>query len=225
MKILIALTAALFAGSAVADEGDDTLRHFLSKSDIVLVGKIATEPEVHASDGGSAKYLFGFAVTESLKGEIADNYLNATIVHPESSADDKLTWLKKKSKALLFLRNAGDREHPNWIGADVWLSVQPYNQRMACSLKRLAAETPSERLPLMQGIVLSEKNGLVELSLGSNDGIKPGHVLFWYRENVKMGHFTVASATDEKATAKYVTSPEAGASLPKPNDRFVTLAK
>ncbi|MGH7140135.1 MAG: hypothetical protein ACREHD_30725 [Pirellulales bacterium] len=168
--------------------------------------------------------MFAVSITESLKGESADDYLKVTVVHPESNADEKLAWLKKKSKLLLFLRNAGSHERPNWMSGDVWLSVQPYNGRMVSSLKRLVAETPKERLPLMEGIVLSEKDGVVELSLGADDGIQPGHVLFWYRDNVQLGRLVVSSATSDKSVAKYTLAADADAEtgVPKKNDRIVT---
>lgn len=48
--------------------------------------------------------------------------------------------------------------------------------------KTIGVKTSPERLPIMDGIVLGEKTGLVELSLGADDGIRPGNVLFWYRD-------------------------------------------
>ena len=230
MKALFALTAAFLASSVIAEEGDDTLRYFLSKSDIVVIGKVATDPEVDVSEDGVAKCRFGVSVTESLKGDNADDYINVTVAHSASNADDKLPWLNKKSKVLLFLRNAGDQERPNWTGADVWFSVQPHSGRMASSLKRLVAETQTERLPLMEGIVLSEKNGIAELSLGADDGIKAGHVLFWYRDDIGLGQMVVLSTTGDKSSAKFTVAPqtgivEAGPVTPKKNDRVAARAK
>lgn len=91
----------------------------------------------------------------------------------------------------------------------------------------IGAETPTERLPIMDGIVLREKNGAVELSLGADDGIRRGHVLFWYRDGAQLGRLTIVSTTPDKSIAKYTPNPKSGAEVgpPKPDDLISTRAK
>jgi hypothetical protein len=225
MKALFASAAMLFACSAIADEGDDSLRQSLSKSEAVLVDKVGTEPEIDTGKEGISRYRFGFSVSEVLKGDVDDEYLKVTITRSESNADERLTWLKKKSHVILFLRNLGDEKSPDWIGVDVSPNVRPYDERLVSSLKRLMAEPPAEQLPLMEAIVLGEKDGLVQLSLGADDGLKPGHVLFWYRGDVQMGQLVVAKTTADTSSAKYKANEAANAKVPKRNDQVRTRAK
>ncbi|HVX09674.1 MAG TPA: hypothetical protein VHC22_00595 [Pirellulales bacterium] len=224
MKATFVSVAVLFACSAMAEEGDETLRKALSASEAVLVGKVATEPEIDTSKEGVSRYRFGLSVGETLNGEVTDKYLKITITRAESDADERLTWLKKKSHVVLFLRNLGDEKYPDWIGVDVSPNVRPYDERLVSSLKRLMAEPPTE-LPRMEGLVLGEKDGLAQISLGADDGVKPGHVFFWYRGDVAMGQLVVAKTSADTSSAKYQANQEENAEPPKRNDRVVTRAK
>jgi hypothetical protein len=141
MKTLLAFGLTLvLAASAAADGGDDTLRFFLSKSDLVVVGKLTSEPAGVEKEAGVVNYRCQVAVSEVLKGKAATKgELTVNIIRFESAAEDKLPWFKKGATCILFLKSA-DPKTPAWETADVWFGVQPSSPWMARSLKRLAGQ-------------------------------------------------------------------------------------
>src|SRR5262249_39193142 len=64
----IALILAL-AAPAFADDSDDTLRFFLSKSDLVVVGAITSQPFGTVTEVGVVHYICDFGITQVLKGK------------------------------------------------------------------------------------------------------------------------------------------------------------
>lgn len=138
--------AIAFAGIARAGEGDDTLRSYLAKSDLVLVGHIQSEPFGWRSELGVVNYYFDYKISDVLKGDIATGQtFPVRIVRFESERGDKLPWTSKGAKAILFLRKAPDGSHPLWVSADMWFGIQPPNSHMEKSLKQLAAAAEKKR--------------------------------------------------------------------------------
>jgi hypothetical protein len=127
--------------SAVADEGDDTLRSYLARSDLVVLGEIASEPGEFQKESGVANYVCDFRVTEVLKGtKPAGDSLTVNIRRFEMDEADRLPELKKGSKCILFLKRAEGGETPAWKTADFWFGFQRPSPWMARSLKRLAEQ-------------------------------------------------------------------------------------
>ncbi len=59
--------------------------------------------------------------------------------------------------------------------------------------------------PKVDGIVLAiNDQGMVEISLGSDDGLRKGHQLEVYRSNKYLGRIEIVRATPDKAVAKIV---------------------
>ncbi|HEX5445546.1 MAG TPA: hypothetical protein VFW87_17095 [Pirellulales bacterium] len=139
----LAITLGAVAGG---NEGDDTLRGYLAKSDLVLVGHIQSEPFGLSSELDVVRYHFDFKVSSVLKGDVTtDQTFPVRIVRFESVRDDELPWMSKGAKAILFLRKAPDGSHPRWVSADVWFGIQPANSQMERSLKQLAAAAKKQR--------------------------------------------------------------------------------
>ena len=136
--------ASLLLGipAANAEEGDDTLRFFLSKSDLVVSGTINSNAMVVTTDPGRPHYTFDFQVDDVMKGEVG---LNGTRIQVSIMRfEDGRKWkghplLKGGTRCILFLRGVKPPSLPPWREADVWFSVQPANISMNESLKRLAA--------------------------------------------------------------------------------------
>ncbi len=139
-----ALASALFvllAVAASADTSDDTLRFFLSKSDLVVLGEIASQPLGMSLEVGVVNYLCDFKVAEVLKGEKpGEAPLKVNIVRFEMEKADRLPELKKGAKCILFLKKTKEGNIPAWATADFWFGFQPPSPWMAKSLKRLAEQ-------------------------------------------------------------------------------------
>jgi hypothetical protein len=146
MRQLLAVGLAfVLSAGAYADSGDDTLRFFLSKSDLVVVVTITSDPQAIPKEAGAVHYNCNATVAEVLKGAgeaRAKEELSTSIIRLEREAEDKSPYLKKGARCILFLKSAGAKV-PYWESADVWFGVCRYSPGMARSLKRLAqAKTP-----------------------------------------------------------------------------------
>lgn len=142
MRTILALALiSLLTASAWADQGDDTLRRWLAKADVVLVGKIRTPPLATTMELGVINYHVDLDVTGWLKGKGPKdaNRMRATVVRFELDEDDRVSWLVKDSEVILFLnRTKGSgalRTTDNWFGA------QKKRTWLLRSLKRLAKES------------------------------------------------------------------------------------
>lgn len=69
MRRILLLPLCLFCSVAVADDGDETLRFYLSKSDVVALGKFASEPIGKSSEQGVVHYQADFKIARLIKGE------------------------------------------------------------------------------------------------------------------------------------------------------------
>ncbi len=126
---------------------DDTLKSLLSKSDLVVIGKITSEPIGIISEFGVLNYSCVFHVQEVLKGDgkLKDQVIKVNIARLEMDAKDKHPLITKDGECILFLKNAAPG-FPSWVTADFWFGVQHPSPRMARSLQRLAAEQPDVRV-------------------------------------------------------------------------------
>src|SRR5262249_24329833 len=126
---------------AFADDSDETLRFFLSKSDLVVLGEITSKPDGIVDEKGVWNYVCDFRIAEVLKGQKpgADT-IRINIVRIELNNENRLPELKKGGKCILFLKKAGVGVEPAWQSADSWFGFQRPSPWMARSLKRLAGQ-------------------------------------------------------------------------------------
>ena len=140
MRILtICIAMLLLPCMVTAWEGDDTLRYYMSKSDLVVAGRIVSEPIDLVHETGVTHSSFRFKVEEVLFGtrpDLQDDSFQVVILTVNTAGDGRPELLKKDSRCLLFLKNILNA----WHGADRWFQVQPYNSLMIQSIKRLTAE-------------------------------------------------------------------------------------
>ncbi|HQU44971.1 MAG TPA: hypothetical protein PK867_19300 [Pirellulales bacterium] len=166
--------------------------------------------------------VFDLKVHEVLAGDVAGHHLSVKVRRFESVAGDELSWLGKGAKVILFLKEAQPWEGRGWISVDMWFGVQPANRAMARSLKRLAAEGEANEAAMAEGVVLSFNDGIVEISLGSDDGIQAGQELYWRRGLRELGRLKVLSATAERAAAEVDRRFDRKLRNPHRNDRVLT---
>jgi hypothetical protein len=143
LGLILALRASAFAAG-----GDDTLRFFLAKSDLVILGEITSQPVGISSEVGVVEYACDFRIAEVLKGGTpGSGTLAVNIVRFELEEGDRLPELKKGGKCILFLKSASRGEMPPWRTADFWFGVQRPSPWMARSLKRLVEQDEAKAKP------------------------------------------------------------------------------
>jgi len=142
MKRLILILCSLvflIALSAPADESDDTLKHFLSKSDCVALGTIVSEPTGYSTEGGVVTYSCDFKVSEVLKGVGLTNGVTTrvSVDRFENGTPDRHPLIKNGSECILFLKNVSPNI-PRLKTADFWFGIQYPSSSMVRSIKRIA---------------------------------------------------------------------------------------
>ena len=151
MKTITAcLVLFLVAGLCFADDSDDTLKRWLSKSELVVLGTIVSEPIGFFSEAGVPHYSCQFKVSDVCKGDskLKDKTINLSIARFEMHKKDHHPLIKKGAECILFLKNVGTEKKPGWVTTDFWFGIQHPIPWMAKSLTRLAtianaAEAPS----------------------------------------------------------------------------------
>ena len=140
MNLILLIITMLAHRISLSDDYDgDTLKHYLSKSEIIVTGKIVLVPPAVSSEGGSiANYSFHYQILEVIKGEAK---LKGTIIQVSfkrfSSKDIKdNTVIKDNSEHMLFLKERVTKNNKYWTLADMWFGIQPINNFMRQELIR-----------------------------------------------------------------------------------------
>jgi hypothetical protein len=151
---VLALFAAAFVAAtpfvAWANEDDDTLKFFLSKSELVVSGVITTEPNGISDEMGVLDYSCEYKVQDVLKGDatLKGKVIKVSIMRFEAGSKDEHPLLKKNQECILFLKSASPNT-PSWVTADYWFGVQQQSSWMVKSLQRLAAEKAEPQQPAL----------------------------------------------------------------------------
>lgn len=136
------LLACLSPGFALADDGDDTLRFYLSRADVVVLGEFASELDAHTREVGVVNYGGKFRIDQLIKGKVqgerrVGGTIDVCIIRFEAVPGDRLPELKKGGRCILFLKDNKQPGSPHTT-VDVWFGVQRPSPWMARSLARLA---------------------------------------------------------------------------------------
>jgi len=133
---------ALFLASGVcwADEGDDTLKRWLDKSDLVVAGTITSGPLGASDELGVVNYSCDFKVSDVCKGDttLAGKTIALSIVRFVIDERDRHPLIKKDGECILFLKTEGTEGTSRLVTSDFWFAVQCPSPWMVKSLKRLA---------------------------------------------------------------------------------------
>ena len=144
MKRILSLLVLIILPSVycMANDSYDTLRYYLSKSELVLFGTIVNEPVGLIDEEGVVNYITDFMVKEVLKGEtiISGDTLKVNIIRHELSPEDRLPLIRQHSDCILFLNKARKGDIPEWLTSDFWFAVQYPSLSLATSLKQLNQE-------------------------------------------------------------------------------------
>lgn len=150
MRCISALGLALALLSLVVAQDPETLRFYLAKSDVVVLGEFAGEPIRKGASKFGTHYQADFKITQLLKWDApGETKVGATIkVHilrgvlhkDDFEPEDPLPDLKNASKCILFLTCYEEKPTPSYSTADAWFGVQRPSSWMAKSLARVVAE-------------------------------------------------------------------------------------
>ena len=146
MKMLTSAVALalLLPSVVIADDSDDTLKFYLEKSDLVVLGTIIELWGIPMHGKGVVQpWTYEFRVTDVLKG---DNDLKGKAIKfdiPRFMKDEKDVdpLLKKGSECIVFLKDSGDS---SWETADIWFGVHYPSPTMVESIKRLVRDDQNE---------------------------------------------------------------------------------
>jgi hypothetical protein len=95
----------------------------------------------------------------------------------------------------------------------VQLAAQIASQHKVLTAHGLSKDTPVDGIPpQVQGKVLAvNRDNLIEISLGSDDGLRAGHTLEVYRDSTYLGRVEVLNLTPDRAVAKILPGFRKGA--------------
>jgi hypothetical protein len=129
-----------------ADDSDDTLRYYLGKSDLDVLGEISSDPEGVLKQAVVVRYNCDFKIKEVLKGKKpGKETIPVTIRRFELDKEDELPVYEKGTKCILFLKDVEGGKTPVWHTSDFWFGFQRPSPWMARSLKRLAQEEAKDK--------------------------------------------------------------------------------
>lgn len=129
------------AGDGGGDgEGDDTLRYYLSKSSLVVVGDIIEGPRGRMTAPGVIYFGLKLKVTKVIKGE-AEGDILVGLTRYQSTRTKLPEVLTTAGSVILFLnKSKANPKVDSWVGADPWFSIQQYDPVMERLLVRVASE-------------------------------------------------------------------------------------
>jgi hypothetical protein len=145
MRSVIVIACSFLPLTASADDADDTLRFYLSKSDVVVLGTIKGAPESTVEEAGVPNYICQLAITDVAKGdaELKGETIAINIVRFEFNEKDRHPLIKSDAECILFLKKQSSGTQ--LASADYWFGVQHPSPWMFKSLRRLAREESGAR--------------------------------------------------------------------------------
>lgn len=104
------------------------------------------------------------------------------------------------------------------------LEQQLVNARLLLQQSGLDIDSlPKDRVPKLEGQVVAVASGLIEISLGSDDGLQVDHVLEVYRQGQYVGRAVVTSVKPDRSVARIVKEYARG--IVQQGDRVTTRLK
>ena len=139
--VLVVILVAWSAATARADAGDDTLKYYLSRADLVVLGEVTKHP-VGILSAGSVTEVFEFKIAQVLKGRgpTKGTTIQASAFHFDFDPEDTPRELRKGGTCILFLKSARPKDAPAWTTVDPWFGVQPASSFKARNLARLTED-------------------------------------------------------------------------------------
>lgn len=145
--VLMLLVCCSWPHWADADDSDDTLKHFTSKSDLVVSGKIVSQSIATIREIGVVRYACDFLISDVAIGakERKGKKIRVIIKRFEQNANEKHSLIKQDAECILFLKKQKPGNMPEWETADFWFGVQQPSVWMMRSIKRLNGAAMPDR--------------------------------------------------------------------------------
>jgi len=148
LVLLLAVVGWHAIPRASADAGDDTLRLYLGRSDVVVDATLRSLGGAFYDELGVANYVVELDVHAYVKGNLPDPPKEAlvpgrpvrpraTIVRFELVEEDRLPYVKEGARVVLFLKACGEGSFPAHETSDFWFGVQPHGPWLVRRLKEL----------------------------------------------------------------------------------------
>lgn len=120
----------------------DTLHFYLTKSELVVAGTVASEPMVVTIAKGESNYIVTFHIEEIIYGPVLpETEINVNIIRLEENPGEAgQQYLQQGFRCILFLKKQPTGYIPEWETSDDWFGVQFYNSIMITILKRLSSQ-------------------------------------------------------------------------------------
>lgn len=103
------------------------------------------------------------------------------------------------------------------------LEKQVMDARLVLQQNGLSLERPRNVIPVVDGIVTAVSDNLVEVSIGSDDGLQKGHELEVFRADQYLGRLRVVSVTPDRAVVRVIKEYARG--IVQRGDRVATKLK
>jgi hypothetical protein len=124
------------ARGAAGPRASDPLHYLFVQSDLIVAGEIVGEPSGESTEAGVIHYDCALKVPEVLKGKRPSKpEISVCVTRFESSKEERLPWIRKGGKCLLFLQESAGKTPATF---DWYFGSQPYNRMMAADLKSMA---------------------------------------------------------------------------------------
>jgi hypothetical protein len=103
------------------------------------------------------------------------------------------------------------------------LEIQVSNAREVLQQNGLSLERPKHIVPIVDGVITAVADDLVEVSIGSDDGLQPGHELEVFRADQYVGRLRVVSVKPDRAVVRILKDYARG--IVQRGDRVATKLK
>ena len=135
--VIFVLVVASNVSNVLANESNDTLLFLLSKSDLILRGRIVSEPVGIIFSDGVVDYLCDYTVFEVLKGDpiLESKTIKINIRRFEIDEKDKHPLVDMNSECVLFLDRV-ENQIPNMVTSDFWFGIQYPSPYMIDSIRK-----------------------------------------------------------------------------------------
>lgn len=126
---------------------DDKLKEYLAKSDLCIAGTITSPAMGMTGEMYVVNYSCEFEISEVIFGKCEEKKPRVNIVHFEMAEEDRLPFIRKGGKCILFLKRMPAGHFPVWQSIDMRYGTERYSESLTQAIKRVAAQKADGAAP------------------------------------------------------------------------------